>query len=163
MKYLLIALCMVATSYAGITNSGTYSVNNGSSWGDMVNTETGVINAIRGKFTKLTNYGTAKLDSCKMIEEVTSFGTLTANDTQFYKTLTVGSGEAVLTSCQLENLVVVEPMNEHGSRPAQIFLKGNTVVNGAIEFQSTSGVVYKGPNVVVAGEIVNGMVLDLQE
>ena len=161
--FLVLGLGCVSSIYGGMTNSGVFSVKNSMAWMDITNEITGVIEAERSKFLKLTNYGTASLDDCIMMDEVATLGVLTANGTQFLKDLTVSGGDTTLTSCQLENLFISEAPFENESHPPQVILNGNTIINGSIEFKVASATVYKGPNVVILGETRNGMLVDLQE
>ncbi len=161
--FLTFVIGCVAPAYCAMTNSGVYSVTDSSTWMDIVNKQSGVIKGQRSKFLNLTNYGTVELDSCNMIGKVQSFGCLIANETVFTKDLIIGGGEANLTSCQLENLFISNTSAENDSYPPQVILNGKTLINGSVIFETNQATIYKGADVMILGDIVNGEIVDLEE
>jgi len=160
-RFVILSLGCISIANAAMTNSGKYSTTDSIAWGDFINKAEGVIEGKRSTFLKITNYGTANLDNCLMKGEFISFGTVLANETQFLKNLTVNTGETTLNSCKLENLIISNESNESDS--PRVILKGYTVIQGSVEFKGDSGSVYKGADVTILGDIINGTVLDLQE
>jgi hypothetical protein len=125
---------------------------------EITNQEEGRIEGARSVFLKIVNHGTLHLDQCMMQEEVISFGTLLAKETQF-QDLIVNGGKSTLTSCQIEKLVI---SSEKQTLPT-VILSGSTVVRGSVEFKEGPGVVYKGPDVIISGPILNGKIRELKE
>ena len=169
MKNLLKTLCLfslctfITPAYCAMTNSGTFNSTNSSAFMDILNTETGTLKGINSSFLKLTNKGIAILDHCTMLKEVTSFGTLLANDTQFQSDLTIHSGKTILTSCNLNSIYIMDREDENATHPIHITLDGSTLINGSIYFEIGHGKVYKSSNVRILGEIIGGQVIDLQD
>jgi hypothetical protein len=157
-KFLGLALSCISVTHAGMTISGNYTLKRSAAWMEITNNPSGVIQAEESKFLQLTNYGTAHLNHCAMAKEVVSFGTLLANETNFHMNLTVSSGDATLTSCTLENLIISATPSE-----PRVILNGSTIIRGSVEFKEASGLVYKGPDVKILGSTINGTIIDFQE
>jgi hypothetical protein len=161
--FLTLLVSYVTPAYSAMTISGVYSITDSSTWMDIVNKQSGVIKGQHSKFLNLTNYGTVELDFCNMIGKVQSFGCLIANQTVFTKDLIIAGGEANLTSCQLENLFISDTSAQNVRCPSQITLNGKTLINGSVIFETNQGTIYKGADVMILGDIVNGEIVDLQE
>jgi hypothetical protein len=164
MKQMLKVLCVllvatISTVSGGMTNSGYRWSRDGSIGLELTNLPEGTLDMTNTTFVFMLNYGTAKLGHCVMTDEVLSFGTFDATETQFQKDLTVGGGETFLTSCQLENLYISDDLSDN----LEVTLKGKTVINGSVIFKVGQGKVYKGPEVVITGKVVNGTLSDLNE
>ncbi len=163
-KFLCAALIVgwMVQVHGGITNGGVYSASDSYVEMEIINKSKGVIEGKRSEFLEIVNYGKVDVEDCIIDGKMTSFGELVANQTTFEDVL-IGGGEAWLISCRLENLIISDhPEGDSGAFP-QVVLSGDTLVKGSIVFETDQGVVYKGPEVVILGEIVDGVVLDLQE
>ncbi len=143
--FLTLLVSYVTPAYSAMTISGVYSITDSSTWMDIVNKQSGVIKGQHSKFLNLTNYGTVELDFCNMIGKVQSFGCLIANETIFAKDL-ISDTSAQNVRC-----------------PSQITLNGKTLINGSVIFETNQGTIYKGADVMILGDIVNGEIVDLQE
>jgi hypothetical protein len=162
LKFLaVVVLCGFSTpAFSAMTLGGTYVCTNSKCFMPMLITETGVLQGTRSEFLQVTIKGSANLDRCIMRKEVTSHGTLIANATEFLMDLSVCAGKTTLTSCNLMNLYVLDQNEENSENPIHITLNGATTVNGAIVFATGLGQVYKGPNVVILGEVIGGVIVD---
>lgn len=168
-RFLLISLLLLACitpAYSALTNSGFYSSKDSGSYMDIINTKSGVIEAERSKFLKIVNHGKIELDRCGMLEIVESSGLLTANHTTFHKDVIISGGNTNLNSCRLENLYISDIRSDNNSDneyPPQLTLRGQTMIKGSVIFKTGEAVIYKGRDVVIRGEIINGNILDLHE
>lgn len=162
LKYLVILLlCGLSTpAFSAMTLGGKYVSTDSTCFMDILVTETGVLEGTRSEFLQVTINGLANLDRCVMRKEVTSHGTLFANATDFLMDLAVCAGHTTLTSCNLINLYILDHNEENSTNPINITLDGATTVNGDIVFETGLGIVHKGPNVVILGKVIGGVVLD---
>ena len=162
LKFLaVVVLCGLSTpAFSAMTLSGNYVSTDSKCFMDMLVTEKGVLQGTRSEFLQVTIKGSANLDRCVMRKEVTSHGTLIANATEFLMDLSVCAGKTTLTSCNLMNLYILDHNEENGENPIHITLDGATTVNGAIVFETGLGQVHKGPNVVILGEVIGGVIVD---
>lgn len=156
-----VVLCGFSTpAFSAMNLGGNYVSTDSKCFMDMLITETGVLQGTRSEFLQVTIKGSAILDRCIMRKEVTSHGTLIANATEFLMDLSVCAGKTTLTSCNLMNLYVLDHNEENSENPIHITLDGATTVNGAIVFETGLGQVHKGPNVVILGEVIGGVIVD---
>lgn len=163
-KFLILVFSCTSSAYAGMINSGKYVAKESQTWGDLINETTGTILGEQSTFLSLVNYGSANFDRCIIKGKIISYGSLVANETQFLLDLTVmNGGEATLTSCKIENLIISNYFNEKSVTPPLIILNGSTVIRGSIEFKGDSGIIYKGANVKILGTVINGTIKDLGE
>lgn len=162
--FLLILMSFYASlTYGGFLNSGTFDFTNSTAWGDFENQTTGVLNGEGSTFFGLVNHGTVNLKKCKMTKEVKSFWVLNAIETSFLKDVVICDGNATLHSCQLENLVVGDILNETNHSLATVILDGSTKIKGSIIFKNAEGKVYKSSQVIILGDIINGSIIDLEQ
>ncbi len=148
--------------YGGIDNSGTFNLINSTCWGDIVNNKMGVIEGKGSIFLGIVNYGTVNLDDCTIKAECKSFGQLNALNTSFQRNVIICDGQTILDSCKLENLFIKDDLEDTPSLP-QVILQGSTTISGSIVFTTGQGRIYKGPNVVILGQVVNGSITNLNE
>jgi hypothetical protein len=144
----LLFIFVASLGYAGMTNSGTFTLMQSNSWASILNKPQGLIEGDGSQFLKIVNEGTVQIENCIMLEEVESSGTLNAHLCKFVKDVILTGGDTVLDSCQLINLVISNPQ-------AQVSLKGNTIITGSIIFKQGQGVVSKDPEVLILNETVN--------
>jgi hypothetical protein len=98
-----------------------------------------------------------------MRKNVTSYGVLVANATDFFKDLTVCSGKTTITSCTLSNLYILDHDEENSANPIDVTLTGATTISGSIIFETGQGKVYKGPKVEILGEVIGGKLIKIKE
>lgn len=152
----MLAFLIVASGYCAITNSGVMTFHGGSVWGDFVIEEPGLLVAEKTKIYALTIMGKVDLDECTVHKEVVSFGKLIAKNTIFYFDLTLCSGFTDLDSCTIPNLII---SNDDGS-DLEVYLKGNCVISGSINFVAGKGKIHKGKNAVILGEVIGGELIE---
>lgn len=153
-------LCGLATPVHSVMNlSGSFVLSDSSAFMDIEVKESGVLHGIRAAFLKLTNKGATHLDSCMMTKEVFSYGELDAKATSFLKDLTVCSGKVVLDGCHVTDLYIMD--HDVIESPIEVVLRGAAIIQGSIFFETGEGKVYKGPDVVVLGDVLGGVLDDL--
>lgn len=158
-----IILCGISMpAFSAMSLGGTYESTDSYCFIDMIIEETGILKGTRSEFLKVTIKGSAELDQCFMKKEVVSYGTLVANKTEFSTDLSIFAGNTTLSSCNLTNLYISDNDEEKSKNPIHVILDGSTVVNGDIVFETGLGRVYKGPNVLILGEIKGGTLIELQ-
>jgi hypothetical protein len=149
-------------AFSAMSMGGHYVSTDSYCFMDMVVEENGVLQGTRSEFLQVTIKGSAELDQCLMRKEVISHGILIANETEFLMDLSVCAGKTTLTSCNLTNLYILDHDEENSKNHIHITLDGATIINGDIVFEAGLGQVYKGPNVVILGEIIGGILVELE-
>ncbi len=157
---LLAALMLLSPSegHTAMTVSGTYNCENSSMFMDMDLKETGYFHGKKSALFALNVRGHAVLEECLAKKEVTLYGTLEAVGTQFTKDVTAFSGQHTLESCDLQNLFILDSPDV----PLTIYLKGKTTIHGNVTFQTNTAQIFKGPDVIIGGEIINGQIHNIE-
>lgn len=144
-------LLFLGVGFCAMTISGESKFQNSSMFMDIDVQESGNVVADKTEFNALSVKGHCNLTDCLVKKDVSVYGDVLANSTKFQK-ISIYSGKLVLDSCTLESLYIFDA----AASPLVIELKGSTVIQGPIVWETGKAIVFADETVKVLGEMKGG-------
>jgi len=129
----------------------------------------GNLKARRSTFLALSLNGAAKLTQVTLKDKLTLNGTLKAEETFFKGALSINSSKITFINSSLKSLTIKDNLSSLGSifketreeKPQEVYLLGNTLVEGDIIFKKEGGKVYKAQEALIQGKVIKGEVIEI--
>lgn len=155
----------VCQKYPGTTICGKGEVDNVVAYGVATLNDTtvlqktdvsGTLTATDANLNMVNSKGNTTLQKTTVNGSNHFFGGLQTNGSTFKKTLTISSTSVTLTDTKTVDVSLgdIKPVVTQ-----ELYLKGNTLINGDITFKQGHGIVYLSGNAQISGKVSGGKVV----